>query len=161
MNRIGLYIVVPALLLIPNGCKGLEFSPSSFFSNFSLEELVKKNRSPSGMICTKGGTGGVADNFSIVGPGQSSSNKGESFSCEVSDDTFNEADFMASLKADVEQELNRSGATIIKQGSLEPRSFYFEYSERDVHGRIGIGGKRSEANYYSLEATLDEKSGGK
>jgi len=154
--------VVLALLLIPNGCKGvITFSSSSFLSNFSLEELVKKNRSPSGMICAKGGRGGVGDGFSIVGPGQSSSNKSSSFSCEISDDSFDEAAFIASLKGDVEQEINRSGATIINQGSLDPRSFYFEYSERDVHGRIGIGGKPSGSNYFSLEATLDERSAGK
>lgn len=153
--------MVPALLLIPSGCKRLiKFSSSSFFSNFSLEELVKKNRSPSGMICAKGGRGGGSDHFSIVSPGHSSSSKSSSFSCEISGDAFNEADLIASLKAEVEQEINRSGATIIKQGSLEPRSFYFEYSERDVHGRIGVGGKQSRANYYSLEATLDERGGG-
>lgn len=95
-----------------------------------------------------------------MGSKQSSSSKGSSFSCEISDDAFNEADFIASLKADVEQDINRSGATIIKQGSLEPWSFYFEYSEGGFHGRIGVGGQRSGA-HYSLEATLDETSGGK
>ncbi len=59
MNRIVLLIIFPALVLISNGCKAfMNFSSSSFLSNFSLEELVKKNRSPSGMICAKGGLGG-------------------------------------------------------------------------------------------------------
>jgi hypothetical protein len=74
MNRIALLIVFPALLLIPNGCKAImNFWSSSFLSNFSLEELVKKNRSPSGMMCAKGGMGGVGGGGSSVGPKQSSS----------------------------------------------------------------------------------------
>ena len=130
MQRIGLCIAIPTLLLIANSCKGLpKSSSSSFFSSFALEELVKKNRSPSGMICAKGGRGGAGDNFSIMGSKQSSSSKGSSFSCEISDDAFNEADFIASLKADVEQDINRSGATIIKQGSLEPWSFYLSIAK--------------------------------
>jgi hypothetical protein len=154
--------MVPALLLSPNGCKGLmNFSSSSFLSNFSLEQLVKKNRSPSGMICAKAGMGGGGGGggISSVGPKQSSSNKSSSFSCQINDDSFDEAAFIASLKGDVEQEINRSGATIINRGSSDPTGFFFEYSERDVHGRISIGGKKSGANYYSLEATINERSG--
>jgi hypothetical protein len=160
MKRIVLFIVFPALLLIPNGCKAfMNFASSSFLSNFSLEELVKKNRSPSGMICAKGGMGGGGGGGSSVGRKQSSSNKSSSFSCQISDDSFDEAAFITSLKADVEQEINRSGATITNRGSSDPSGFYFEYRESDVHGRISIEGKKSGAKYYSLEARLNERSG--
>ena len=160
MNRIVLLIIFPALVLISNGCKAfMNFSSSSFLSNFSLEELVKKNRSPSGMMCAKGGMGGGGGGGSSVGPKQSSSSKSSSFSCQISDDSFDEAAFIRSLKADVEQEINHSGATIMNRGSADPAGFYFEYNERDVRGRISIGGKKSGANYYSLEATLSERSG--
>jgi hypothetical protein len=158
MNRIVLLIIFPALLLTSNGCKALmNFSSSSFFSNFSLEELVKKNQSPSGMICAKGGMGGAGIRVSSVGRKQSSSNKSSSFSCQISAASFDEAAFIASLKADVEKEIIRSGAKIMNQGSSDPAGFYFEYSEGGIHGRISIGGKRGP-NYYSLEASLDEKS---
>ena len=160
MNRIVLLIIFPALLLIPNGCKAfMNFSSSSFLSNFSLEELVKKNRSPSGMMCAKGGMGGVGGGGSSVSPKKSSSSKSSSFSCQISDDSFDEAAFIMSLKADVEQEINRSGATIMNRGSSDPSGFYFEYADGDIHGRISIGGKKSGAKYYSLEAKLNERSG--
>jgi hypothetical protein len=119
MNRIVLLIVFPALLLTSNGCKALmNFSSSSFFSNFSLEELVKKNQSPSGMICAKGGMGGAGIRVSSVGRKQSSSNKSSSFSCQISAASFDEAAFIASLKADVEKEIIRSGAKIMNQAQI-------------------------------------------
>jgi len=37
------------------------------------------------------------------------------------------------------------------------KSRYFEYNEGDIHGRISIAGKHTP-NYYSLEASLHEKS---
>ena len=161
MNRIVLLIIFSALLMTSNGCNKalMNLTSSSFLSNFSLEELVKTNRSPSGMNCAKGSMGGGGADISSVGFKRSSSNKSSSFSCEISADSFDEAAFMASLKADVEQEINRSGAKLMNQGSSDPAGFYFEYSEGDIHGRITIGGKKSVANYYSLEATLKERTG--
>ena len=134
----------------------MNLSSSSFSSNFSLEELVKKNQSPSGIICAKGGLGGGGGRVFSVGRKQSSSNMSSSFSCQISA-AFDEAAFIASLKADVEEEITGSGAKIMNQGSADPAGFYFEYGEGDMHGRISIKGKRGP-NYYSLEASLDEKS---
>ena len=134
-------------------------SSSSFLSNFSMEELVKQNRSASGMNCAKGGMGGMGGGSFSVGREQSSSNKISSFSCQINPGSFDEAAFVGSLKADVEQEINRSGATIVNRGSSDPAGFYFEYSERDILGRLSIDGKKSGSNYYSLVAKLDEKSG--
>src|SRR5258708_9062874 len=91
MNRIVLLIIFAALLLIPNGCKAfMDLASSSFLSNFSLEELVKKNRSPSGMMGAKGGMGGGGGGGSRVGPNQSSSTKSSAFLCQISDDSFDE-----------------------------------------------------------------------
>jgi hypothetical protein len=77
-----------------------------------MEELVKQNRSASGMNCAKGGMGGMGGGGFSVGREQSSSNKISSFSCQINPGSFDEAAFVGSLKADVEQEINRSGATI-------------------------------------------------
>src|SRR6266850_6319019 len=134
-------------------------SSSSFLSKFSMEELVKQNRSASGMNCVKGGMGGMAGGSFSVGREQSSSNKISSFSCQINPGSFDEAAFVGSLKADVEQEINGSGARIVNRGSSDPAGFFFEYSERDILGRISIDGKKSGSNYYSLVAKLDEKSG--
>ena len=136
----------------------MRFSSSSFLTNFSLEELVKKNRSPSGMICAEGGLGGGGSVVSSVGRKQSSSNKTSSFSCQIGADSFDEAAFTASLKVDVEEELIHSGGKIINQGSSDPAGFYIEYGEGQIHGRISIVGKKSGGEYYSLEANLEEKS---
>lgn len=155
-----LLIVLQVVLLISNGCTAfMNFSSSSFLSSFSLEELVKKNRSPSGMICAKGSMGGGGSDISSVGLKHSSISKGSSFSCQISADSFDEAAFIASLKADVEQELSHSGATILNRGRADPSGFFFEYREGDIHGRISVAGKKSVPNYYSLEATLNESSG--
>ena len=158
MNRIVLFIIFPVLLLV-SGCKSLmHFSSSSFLTNFSLEELVKKSRSHSGIICAEGGLGGGGSVVSGVGRKQSSSNKTSSFSCQIGADSFDEAAFTAFLRADVEEKLIHSGAKIINQGSSDPAGFYFEYAEGQIHGRISIVGKKSGGKYYSLEANLDEKS---
>src|SRR5688572_27378142 len=147
-------------LLLMSGCASvMHLSSSSFLSNFSLEELVKKNRSPSGMICARGGLGGGGNSISSVGRAKSSNNKSSSFSCQVSDRAFDEIALLGSLKADVEQAITRSGAKIVNRGSSDPTAFYFEYSERDVLGRITIEGKKSGANYYSLVAKLEETNG--
>lgn len=133
----------------------MNLSSSSFSSNFSLEELVKKNQSTSGMICAKGGLGGGGGRVFSVGRKQSSSNMSSSFSCQISA-AFDQAAFIASLKADVEKEITGSGAKIINQGSSDPSGFYFEYGEGDIDGRISIKGK-SWPTLFSLEASLDEK----
>ena len=158
MNRIMLLTIVPALLLA-SGCKPLmNFSSSSFLAKFSLGELVEKNRSVAGMICANGALGGGGGVVSSRSQKQSSTNKSSSFSCQLGAQSFDEAAFAASLKADVEEEIIRSGAKIMNQGSSEPARFYFEYNEGKIHGRITIQGKKSGGTYYSLEADLDEKS---
>ena len=145
-----------AILVINGGCSFLiHLSSSSFLSNFSLEDLVKENRSPSGMACAKGGMGGGGGDISSIGR-HTSNYKSSSFSCQI-DPAFDEADFMASLKTDVEKEIKGSGANVIDQGSSDPAEFYFEYREGAVRGRINISGKKGGANYYSLQASIDEK----
>jgi hypothetical protein len=159
VNRLVLPItLLPPLLIC--GCAAFMNSSSTFFlSNFSMEKLVKQNRSASGMSCAKGGLGGMGGGSFSVGREQSSSNKISSFSCQINSDSFDEAAFVESLKADVEQEITRNGATILNRGTSDPAGFYFEYSEREILGRISIDGKKSRSNYYSLVAKLDEKSG--
>jgi hypothetical protein len=156
VHRLPFLITLVALLLISGCVAFMNLSSSSFLSSFSLEELVKQNSSPSGMICAKGGMGGDGSAVGSVGRQQSSINKTSSFSCQISAGSFDETAFVESLKADVEQEINRSGAKIVKRG-LNPAGFFFEYSEGGILGRISIDGKRSGTNYYSLVAKLDEK----
>jgi hypothetical protein len=156
---IALFIAVAT----PIGCRGLMKLPSSsFLAGFSLEQLVKDNQSPSGMLCAKGGMGGAGNRIGSVGAKGSSNTVSSSFSCHLSDadsNSFDETAFITSLKMDIERKIKDSGASIDGQGSPDPSSFFIEYAERDIHGRITISGKTSSGGYFSLFASVDEKSG--
>ena len=90
------------------------------------------------------------------------SDKISAFSCQIADGkSFDEAELLASLKTDVENQIKQSGATITSQGCPDPPGFYFDYAQSDIHGRVSISGKRSGTTYYSVEATLKESSGTK
>ncbi len=163
MNRrfilsVALFIAVA----MPIGCRGLMKIPSSsFLSGFSLEQLVKNNHSPSGMLCAKGGMGGNGNRSGSLGAKGSSNSVSSSFSCHLSDadsNSFDEAAFITSLKMDIERQMTDSGATINGQGSSDPSGFFIEYAERDIHGRITINGKTSAGGYFSLFATVNEQS---
>ncbi len=67
------------------------------------------------------------------------------------------AEFIASLKEDVEKEIIASGTKIIDRGTLDASSFYFEYGVENIRGHIDISGKKVRENYYSLRADLDKK----
>ena len=155
---VALFIAVAMLI----GCRRLMKIPSSsFLSGFSLEQLVKDNHSPSGMLCAKGGMGGNGNRIGSVGAKGFSSTVSSSFSCHLSDadnNSFDETAFITSLKMDVERKITDSGATISGQGSPDPSGFFIEYAERDIHGRITISGKTSAGGYFSLFASLSEKS---
>lgn len=161
MNRTILLLILMALLPGSNGCKPLMgISSSSFLSRFSLGELMKRNQSPAAILCVKGGMGGGENSIGSASRKQSSIRKSSSFACQIGSAAFDESGLMASLKTDLENELTGSGARIIGQGSSGPAGFYLEYSEGDIHGRINIEGKRAR-DYYSLEASLDEKREGR
>lgn len=144
-------------LLIGNGCGHvfMKLSCTSFLANFSLEDLVKKNRTPSGQLCAGGGMGGIGGGGGGGGGfwhGRSSCNKSSSFTCQiksVGDNRFDEAAFVASLKADVEKEVSASGAKVIDQGSSGPAGFYFEYVEKDIRGRVELSGMKNDASFYT------------
>jgi len=163
MNRrfilsVALFIAV----VMPIGCRGLMKIPSSsFLSGFSLEQLVKNNHSPSGVLCSKGGLGGDGNRIGSVGRNGSSTTASSSFSCHMSDadsNSFDEAAFITSLKMDIERKITDSGATINGQGRPDPSGFFIEYTERNIHGRLTISGKTSARGYFFLFASVNEKS---
>ena len=161
-KKIILSIALFIAVAMPIGCRGLIKIPSSsFLSGFSLEQLVKNNHSPSGMLCSKGGLGGDGNRIGSVGRKGSSTSASSSFSCHLSDadgNSFDEAAFITSLKMDIERQIRDSGATISSKGSSDPTGFFIEYAERDIHGRITINGKTSAGGYFSLFAIVTEKS---
>lgn len=157
-----LSIALFTAVAMPIGCRGrMKIPSSSFLSGFSLEQLVKDNHSPSGILCAKGGMGRDENRMGSGGAKGSSNTFSSSFSCHLSgadSNSFDEAAFITSLKIDIERKIKDTGATINGQGSPDPSSFFIEYAERDIHGRITISGKTSAGGYFSLFASVNEKS---
>ncbi|HUS09628.1 MAG TPA: hypothetical protein VMZ30_04105 [Pyrinomonadaceae bacterium] len=163
MNLIVSKAALVTALLLGAGCIAYTSSfQSSFFSRFSLRELVERNKSHRGLNCsTSGGGGGVGGGTGSVGRKESHFHKVETFSCQINDDSaeqFDEGGFIAALKQSVEADLNHSKAKI-GSDKLDARSFYFEYTVEDVRGRVEISGRKDMGNYYSLKADVDEKTG--
>jgi len=60
------------------------------------------------------------------------------------------------LRSDVERSLRDNGAQITESGNIDPASFYFAYTLKNVQGRIQVSSRRIRADYYDLHAQLDE-----
>src|SRR5690349_2118533 len=101
---------------------------TSFFSNFSMRELVQHGecfaqlkREPLG-----GGGGGSSFHVRRLGSGETHfySHRGDSFACRLSaDESLDETHLFSVLKLDVERALNENGAQIIESGSSGPANF--------------------------------------
>ncbi len=135
---------------------------SSFSSTFSLAELVKRNQANSGLNCSAGGGGGDSSGIGTVAGGiggkQSSYQKGEGFSCQISDEEqFDEARFIQALKESLEKDLQTNDAEITSSKNTHATSFSIEYVAGNTNGKVDISGTRV-GNIYSFEATLAERS---
>jgi hypothetical protein len=139
----------------------MRYKPSTFYSNFSMVELVKRNSSPLSLDSAGGGGGGGRIGTFGHSPRQTHYRKTESFALHLKPGGLAKTDegkFLSSLKADVQDEIVKSDARITEAGDLEVPGCYVEYSEEGIQGRIEISGKLSGGNYYSLTATLSETS---
>ena len=158
-------VTIPALLLLTvvcGACVTMVFQ-SSFSSTFSLAELVKKNQANSGLNCSSGGGGGDSSGIGTgaggIGGTQSSYQKGEGFSCQISDmNQFDEAKFMQALKQSLEKDLETIDAEITTSKNNDASSFFIEYVLGKTSGRVDISGAKS-AGYYSFDAKVTEKTG--
>ena len=131
-----------------------------FYSRFSLRDLIERSKAMSGFNCTGGPGGGASNGISARGRSFSHSSKSEDFSCKLRDDCdFDEAALMTALAQIIEQDLKQADARIIEHKAVDTGGFYFDYELKDFIGKVQISGRRSVGNYYSLNATIDEKSG--
>jgi hypothetical protein len=152
------FVVLPLLAV---AC--MSVFQSSFYSAFSLKELVQKNQSNNGLNCTGsggagGGGAGIAAGAGGFGGGGSNFHKIESLACRISDvEQFIEARFIQALKESVEKDLDARQAKIVSSKNPDATHFAIEYTASNSFGRIEISGTRS-GGYYSLEAQLNEKS---
>ncbi len=143
------------------------FRGSAFFTNFSVERLVKNSKANTLACDPNGGGGGGGGGGSIFatsggfgfGGQQFRSSKSDSFACRLKSDAverFDEPRLIAALQLDVEKALSDSGAKITDRGNPGPASFYFAYTLRNIEGRVQVSGRRSGGDYYSLDANLSE-----
>jgi hypothetical protein len=146
-------------LMLSAGCAAYTASlESSFFSKFSLRELVERNKSQD-LNCSAGGTGGGGGGRSF-GSKESHSQKGESLSCQITDaEKFDEGKFLQALRQSVEMDLEESKARNIGCAKVDEQSFSCEYALEDIRGKVEVSGKMGPGNYYSLKANLDERTG--
>lgn len=145
----------------------MKYRPSTFFAGFSLSEMVRnsprlRRGSPfgSGVGAGGGGGGGTANSSSSTDSSVARYHKSESFSFQVGgadDERFDATEFIASLKAEVEKEINEEGARLKEHAAPDSSSFYFEYSEEGITGRIEISCRLSK-NSCTLSARLTETS---
>lgn len=144
----------------------MKHGSSNFYSNFSMAELVKRNSfrpSLESLGGLGGGGGGVC--FSRVGShghgsGLSRFHKTDSSAFHLRPGGLAKTDeekLLSSLKADLQDEIVKSGARITASGDLETPGCYAEYGEEGIQGRIEVSG-RLAGGFYTLTATLSETS---
>jgi hypothetical protein len=135
---------------------------TSFFSNFSVRQLVERNKSSAGLNCDPAGGGGDSGIGSRAGGLGSrganfNSHKSESYACRLpSNEAFDEGRLFSVLKLDVERTLRDSGAQITQTGSSGPANFYFAYGLKNVSGRVELSGTKTGGGYYDVRADLNE-----
>ena len=154
---------VTSLALLCASC--LRPKETTLFSKFSVRDLVERNKASAGLKCDvpgggNGGGGGGGSDFTITSGGRRgsySSSRGDSFACQLNDDSkFDEQRFVAALKVDAERLLRDSGAQIVESGAPGPAKFYFSYAVNDVHGRVEVSATRGGMQYYYVHASLNE-----
>jgi hypothetical protein len=140
----------------------IRYKPSTFYSNFSIYKLIKNNNSRSGIICSYGGGGGGG-----TGSGSQSKESDEAqYSTHQSSsyhinsnrrNEFDESELIHSLKEDIEQEITKSGAEVMKSTILNSSEFYVEYSKEGIYGKIEVTSS-FDGETLKLNAKLNELS---
>ncbi len=161
MKRMISIAVVVSLAFLCTSCLGSR--ETSFFSNFSVRQLVERSKSSAGLTCDAnggGGGGGIGTRAGGIGFGGTrfNSHKSDRFGCGLKSNEPEdfETRLFAGLKLDVQQALRDNGAQITESGNPNPASFYFAYTLKDVRGRVQVSGTRIGTDYYDVHADLDE-----
>ena len=157
MKRVILIAVAVCFALCP-ACTWS--SETSFFSSFSVRQLVQRSESSAGLTCDLGGGGGgISSRAGGIGFGGTrfNSHKSDGCGCRITSNVaFDEARLFSALKLDVERALHDAGAQITERGSSGASTFYFAYSLKNVRGRVQLSGTRGGTDYYDVRADLDE-----
>jgi hypothetical protein len=144
-----------------SGCS-LWSPETSFFSNFSVQQLVERNKSSGGLNCDPVGGGGGngigsrASGFGLRGA-HFNSHKSDNFACRLqSTEAFDEGRLFSAMKLDVERTLRDTGAQITQNRSSGPANFYFAYELKNASGQVELSGTRTGGGYYDVRADLNE-----
>jgi hypothetical protein len=134
---------------------------TSFYSDFSVRQLVQRSGSFARLACEPFGGGGGGTGFHVrrIGSGETHFNahKSDNFACRLPPgESLDETELFSTLRLNVERALHGSEAQIVDSGSTGSANFYFAYTLKNVRGRVEISGKRGVAGYYNISANLSE-----
>jgi hypothetical protein len=140
----------------------MKYKPSTFYSNFSVVELIKRNQSRLGIACSSAvmGGGGGGSGFQNTLSNEARYHKSESFHCSHGadkQDEFEESGLPQSLKEEIEKEISQSNARVVESGPL-PSGFYVEYCADGIQGRVELTCNFSGRGSIGFNATLTETS---
>src|SRR5215813_4967318 len=139
----------------------MQYQCSSFYANFSLAELIRKNDPNLGIDFGNAGiASGGGGGSSFAKANLNRYQKTDSFSWAIGPNrrnAFEEAKLMQALAALVENEIRQRGATVRESGGV-PSGFYAEYDDEGIQGRIELTINLSGDNTLDLRATLNETS---
>jgi hypothetical protein len=140
-----------------------EFSGSEFFRQFSLRELVARNKPASrSLLLEKVGGFSVGTGLRQVGwekVDKSSSVKQESVVCQIKPefaDSFDEAEFVSSIAGDIEENLNQNRFAVTGRTVGKASRLRVEYEKGKTRGEIDLSGQM-KSGYYELQAVVTEK----
>ena len=139
------------------------FSGSEFFNQFSLRELVARNKlAPRSLLLEKVGGFSVGTGLKQVGwekVDKSSSVKQESVVCQIKPefaDVFDEAEFISSIGGDIEEILSQNRFAVSRKSVGKFSRLRIEYEKGKTRGEIDISGQM-KSGYYELQAVVSEK----
>ena len=136
-----------------------KFGPSTFYTTFSLADLIARCTCDfiSSDVSGGGGGGGCATGTGVQDEAQAHYQKSETHSFQITG-RGEEAQFISQLKAEIEKQIADCGANVTISVGPSKSGFALEYAEEGIRGRIEISGELT-ANYYSVNVNLIEASG--
>jgi hypothetical protein len=140
-----------------------EFSGSEFLRQFSLRELIARNKPASrSLLLEKVGGFSVGTGLRQVGwekVDKSSSVKQKSVVCQIKPefaDSFDEAEFVSSIAGDIEENLNQNRFAVTRNSGGKASRLRIEYEKGKTRGEIDLSGQM-KSGYYELQAVVTEK----
>lgn len=154
---------ITTLLVLAIFSSACSTTPSSFFQNFSLLEVVERNKSEIHADCgPPNGGGAVGGGFGGIGFGSPSKRNNYSFSkftnftCKLDPNDFDEAVAMPLLQRVIEQSISEAGGRVTKHENPERAGFTLTYTVNGAEGKLTVSGKEVFAQQYSFQAKLEE-----